>query len=572
MPKPEPPPISSSGDTLNWAATAPGAKLRDLTGVTLGDFQVDRLLGRGGMGEVYLARQVSLNREVAFKVLRPDLLANPSYLTRFESEAWAAAKLNDPSIVHIYSLGSIDGIRFIAMEYVQGTNLREYLQKKGPPELLLALSIMRQAGNAIKAAGEVGLVHRDIKPENLLMTRKGVVKVADFGLCRDQDSDKHHVTQPGVTMGTPLYMSPEQAQGHALDHRSDLYSLGVTFYHMLAGHPPFRAESAIALALKHVKDVPVDLAVHRPDLPHDLCRLVMKLMEKSPVDRYQSASDMLRDLAKVREAVQSGTTLANVSVPVASPSVTTPPPVRTGEIAPDSSVFSGLSTGPEGLHLGSRVLPILLVAGLVAGAVVGWLLRPADLLAPNARDSSAPPALWMAPVLTEVPMQSSAEQQYRYAQIQARSGSREAAWLAVPGYFPNAREWASRAYTQLARRLFRDRDAARLKVFAGELEKMDRAHESQLAVIAGVAASVLNGDPQEVNNKFNELGEFFRKLTDPALTELCLEITLEAERAARLEGLSSSVLGSMRTIEARLIRRTVNIMSRDIRGHEIPDP
>ena len=126
---------------------------------------------------------------------------------------------------------------------------------------------MRQAGAAVGAAGEVGLVHRDIKPENLLLTKKGQVKVADFGLCRDLDSDRHHVTQPGVTMGTPLYMSPEQARGQAMDHRSDLYSLGVTYYHMLAGHPPFRAETALALAMKHVVDTPVDLSVHRPDLP-----------------------------------------------------------------------------------------------------------------------------------------------------------------------------------------------------------------------------------------------------------------------------------------------------------------
>ena len=209
----------------------------------------------------------ALNRDVAIKVLRPDLLTNPTYLIRFESEAWAAAKLNDPNIVHIYSIGSIDGVRFIAMEYVQGTNLKDYLQKKGTPDLMLALSIMRQAGSAVKAAGEMGLVHRDIKPENLLLTKKGLVKVADFGLCRDQDREKSHVTQPGVTMGTPLYMSPEQAQGHTLDHRSDLYSLGVTFYHMFAGRPPFLADSPIALALKHVKDEPVDLTVHRPDLP-----------------------------------------------------------------------------------------------------------------------------------------------------------------------------------------------------------------------------------------------------------------------------------------------------------------
>ena len=177
------------------------------------------------------------------------------------------AKLNHPNIVHIYTLGHVDGIRFIAMEYVQGTNLRDYILKKGPLDLPLALSIMKQAGVAVGVAGELGLIHRDIKPENLLLTRKGQVKVADFGLCRDQDSDGLQVTQPGVTMGTPLYMSPEQAQGKPLDHRSDLYSLGVTFYQMLAGVPPFEGQTALAVALKHVKDVPVSLAVHRPDLP-----------------------------------------------------------------------------------------------------------------------------------------------------------------------------------------------------------------------------------------------------------------------------------------------------------------
>ena len=278
----------------------------DLTGVTLGDFQVEKLLGRGGMGEVYLATQVSLNRPVALKVLRPDFASNPTYLGRFRTEATAVAKLNHPNIVHVYTLGCVDEIHFIAMEYVQGTNLREYILKKGALDLPLAFSIMRQTGQAIGAAGEVGLIHRDVKPENILMTKKGRVKVADFGLCRDQEGDSVHLTQSGVTMGTPLYMSPEQAQGHAIDHRSDLYSLGVTFYHMLAGVPPFRAETALALALKQVREAPRSMLVHRPDLPVELDRLVLKLMAKYPADRYQSAAEMLADLAKIRDVLQIG--------------------------------------------------------------------------------------------------------------------------------------------------------------------------------------------------------------------------------------------------------------------------
>src|SRR3954447_11516665 len=301
MSAPDLPDSQSASDLHTWNVPS----TRDLTGVTLGDFQVERLLGRGGMGEVYLARQISLNRPVALKLLRPELLSKPTYLSRFEAEATAVARLNHPNIVHVYMLGQVDGVRFIAMEYVQGTNLRDYIVKKGALDLPLALSIMKQAGVAVGAAGELGLIHRDIKPENLLLTRKGQVKIADFGLCRDQDAERVDLTQPGITLGTPLYMSPEQAQGHALDHRSDLYSLGVTFYHMLAGEPPFRADTPLALALKHVKDAPVSLAVHRPDLPPDLSRLVMKLMAKDPDERYQSAAEMLRDLARIKGALNT---------------------------------------------------------------------------------------------------------------------------------------------------------------------------------------------------------------------------------------------------------------------------
>src|SRR5688500_13792956 len=162
--RPSPPP---EDDTQHWKAPEADPPRRDLTGITLGDFQVERLLGRGGMGDVYLARQISLSRPVALKVLRPDLLTKPDYLKRFEAEAWAVAKLNHPNIVQIYTLGHVDDVRFIALEYVQGTNLRDLILKKGPLDLTLALSIMKQVGVAVGVAGELGLIHRDIKPENI---------------------------------------------------------------------------------------------------------------------------------------------------------------------------------------------------------------------------------------------------------------------------------------------------------------------------------------------------------------------------------------------------------------------
>ena len=406
--------------------TSPTPAVRDLTGKTLGDFQVERLLGHGGMGEVYLARQVSLDRLVALKVLRPDLLSNPTYLSRFESEAWTAAKLNHPNIVHIYTLGEVDGIRFIAMEYVAGTNLREYLIKKGSPDLPMALSFMKQAGQAVAAAGEMRLVHRDIKPENLLLTRKGELKVADFGLARGFEADRLHLTQPNVTLGTPLYMSPEQAKGSdKLDHRSDLYSLGVTYYHMLAGVPPFRAENGLALAMKHVHEQPVSLAVHRPDLPPDLVALVMKLMAKDPKDRYQTAEEMLRDLARIRKAIvaQAATQVATEAVPAAPEAEATEPARKPFSIRAPKVRFGRLSIG-------------LSLLGLLAGGPARLGRpggRPAGPRAAAARPAS--PGLWMEP-WREVAPRRTAEEQYHYALLSVPSPDRPAAWLAVPGHFP----------------------------------------------------------------------------------------------------------------------------------------
>ena len=448
------------------------------------------------------------------------------------------------------------------MEYVQGTNLKDYLQKKGPPELMLALSIMRQAGNAIRAAGEMGLVHRDIKPENLMMTRKGLVKVADFGLCRDQDSERPSVTQPGVTMGTPLYMSPEQAQGHVLDHRSDLYSLGVTFYHMLAGQPPFKGETPLALALKHVKDTPVDLSVHRPDLPADLCRLVMKLMAKSPAQRYQSASEMLRDLAKVREAVVAS--IPGTAVAATSPSISIAEIPEAIPLEPTAVDGGAPTRGVAGL------VAMFAVIGLIAGAGVGWWLRPPDLLAATAKGPAGPPALWMAPDWSEIPRLPTAEAQYLHAQLQAEPGSRRAAWLAVPGHHRGDKEWSGRAYTQLARLLFREADVLRLDALAVELAAAEqRAHEKRLSRIARSGVNLLRGDPQAVIEDLGSI-DFVNSITDPGNAELALEIALEADREARRASLSMSTLGKIREIQSRLVQKTVLIMFRDVLGRQVP--
>ena len=278
----------------------------DLCGRTLADFRILRKLGEGGMGQVYLAEQESLKRQVALKILRPDMSteAKTKALTRFRLEAEAVAKATHANIVQVYAYGEADGMPYMALEYVEGRNLREFITKKGPPDLLVSLSIMPQIAAALQRASELGIVHRDIKPENILLTRKGEVKVADFGLCWDEkDHDQLNLTATGVTMGTPLYMSPEQVQGKAVDPRTDIYSFGVTCYHMLSGRPPFRGSTAFEVALQHVQNEAPPLAGVRPDLPPLLCEIVHRMMAKAPADRYQTCRDLLRDLARVRDSL-----------------------------------------------------------------------------------------------------------------------------------------------------------------------------------------------------------------------------------------------------------------------------
>ncbi|QDU19317.1 serine/threonine-protein kinase [Urbifossiella limnaea] len=375
--------------------SAGAGDLADLSGRTLGGFQLVRKIGAGGMGQVYLARQLSLKRPVALKLLKADLTKNPTALKRFEAEAHAVAKLNHPNIVQVYEFGEHDGLRYMALEYVEGRNLREYLARKGPPELAVALSMMRQIATALTRAHEQGLVHRDIKPENILVTKRVEVKVTDFGLSRFfAPGEALNLTQSGVTLGTPLYLSPEQAQGKAVDHRSDLYSFGVTAYHLLAGEPPFRGSTAVEVALKHVTDRPPPLAGLRPDLPADLCGLVHKLMAKEPGDRYQSAREVLRDLAKVKEGLTLGLPPRPPGAPL-PPTPSGPQPTAltlSGTVSGSAATlgFSGVVPVAPPVRWGRWVAAGLLAVVAAAGGAAGYAaLHPPP--APPTRP--APPPL-----------------------------------------------------------------------------------------------------------------------------------------------------------------------------------
>ncbi|HYT94702.1 MAG TPA: serine/threonine-protein kinase [Gemmataceae bacterium] len=295
------PPTSLSRTAADTSAAQP----TDLTGKTLGDFQILRRLGEGGMGQVYLAEQISLKRKVALKILRADLAANAVSLQRFKAEALAVARATHANIVQVYACDEAEGLHYMALEYVEGRNLRQYLERKGPPEVLMALSIIRQVAAALQRASELGIIHRDIKPENILLTRKGEVKVADFGLsrCFADDTQPLNLTQSGVSMGTPLYMSPEQVEGKTVDPRTDIYSLGVTCYHLFAGTPPFRGQSAYEVAFQHVQKDPQPLTEIRPDLPREVCVLVHKMMAKKPEDRFQTGREIVREASRLRDTL-----------------------------------------------------------------------------------------------------------------------------------------------------------------------------------------------------------------------------------------------------------------------------
>ena len=286
--------------------------MSDLVGKKLKDFFILRRLGRGAMAEVYLAQQLSLGRQVALKVLNAELARDPNYVRRFDHEARAAAALVHGGIVQIYEVGQEDGVHYIAQEYVAGRNLGEVIRGSGSLAPQLTLDIVRQVAAALAKASSEGIVHRDIKPENIMLARSGEVKVADFGLARilgdhPAAGGRANLTQVGVTMGTPLYMSPEQIEGRPLDSRSDIYSLGVTAYHMLAGQPPFTGDSPLAVAVQHLNQPSTPLETRRPDVPPRLAQLVERMMAKNPADRFSDPTALLVELhALATEGAQQG--------------------------------------------------------------------------------------------------------------------------------------------------------------------------------------------------------------------------------------------------------------------------
>ena len=262
-------------------------------------YELGRRIGRGGMAEVYVARDRLLDRPVAVKILFAEHAKDPLFVERFRREAMSAAALNHPNIVAVFDWGQVDSTYYIAMEYVQGRTLADILAKHERLTVLQACDIALDITAALAEAHKAGVAHRDIKPANVIVSATGVVKVADFGIARAIGASvEQGLTQTGAVMCTATYFSPEQAQGAQPDPRSDLYSLGVIMYEMLAGVPPFSGENAIAIAYKQVHDVPVALRTKNTEIAPAFNAIVMKCLAKDPQRRYASAAALADDLRR----------------------------------------------------------------------------------------------------------------------------------------------------------------------------------------------------------------------------------------------------------------------------------
>ncbi len=315
-------------------------------------YEIQTRLGRGGMADVYLARDRLLERRVAVKVLFPEFATDPSFVARFRREAQAAANLTHPNIVAVYDWGQQGGTYFIVMEYVNGRTLADVLRAEQKLPAARAANVAAEVAAALGFAHRNGVVHRDVKPGNILVTETGDVKVADFGIARVANAGTDAgLTQAGSVMGTAAYFSPEQAQGAVPDPRSDLYSLGIVMYEMVGGRPPFSGENPVSIAYKQVHEPPPRLRNLTPDVPVAYEAIVAKLLAKNPAARYASADDLRLDLTRFRdgqrpEALVQAAAAAGAVAAVASTTVT-----------PVAPTYGGQPTTVVAANPGTQVLP-----------------------------------------------------------------------------------------------------------------------------------------------------------------------------------------------------------------------
>jgi serine/threonine-protein kinase len=276
---------------------------------TLGRYEVEKELGRGAMGIVYLGRDPKINRQVAIKTMMLELEGTAEQVkelkSRFFREAESAGNLNHPNIVRIFDAGEENEIAYIAMELLEGHDLKRYCDKASLLPLETVLDFCAKTADGLDYAHQAGVIHRDIKPANIMLLKDGTLRTTDFGIARMAASSK---TATGTVMGTPSYMSPEQVSGKKVDGRSDLWSLGVMLYELSTGEKPFKGGDAIGTLLFQIaNDTPTPPATYRPDLPADVIAVIDKCLQKDPDARYQRGADLAADLRRVIERLKSGT-------------------------------------------------------------------------------------------------------------------------------------------------------------------------------------------------------------------------------------------------------------------------
>jgi eukaryotic-like serine/threonine-protein kinase len=436
-------------------------------GDRVGAYRIERDLGSGGMAVVYYAIHLGLERPAALKILRPSLATDEVHLQRFLQEARAAASLVHPNIVQVYDVGQDGELRYIAQEYIPGTNLRHYLAhseddverpvepglEKPDRQLKIGetLSILLQILAALNKSATSGIVHRDIKPENIMLTPEGDVKVADFGLARLLLGDDPQLTRAGTTLGTPMYMSPEQIQEGEVDIRSDLYSLGVTLYHMLCGRPPFSGETPLALAMQHVQATVPDLTQFREDVPESLVQLVDRLLAKSPGDRFANPQEILEYL-RMHRSQDLVEHWPDQTIPLPGAAVA-------GFMGPTRATLmlqAQLRTNKR-----ARVRALLNVVGAAAITFVAFVIGNTYTFSSSSRLLGENPG--RAPGIER---KETVQEQYRWALFESNATDIDQ-WQAVERYFPpndnTTRFYVGLANLQLAR-VFRERgDTARAR-------------------------------------------------------------------------------------------------------------
>lgn len=369
-------------------------------------YALGNLLGSGGMAEVYLAHDEVLDRDVALKVLRDQYAENEEFVERFRREARSVAALNHPSIVSVYDWGHTeDGSYYMAMEYVPGGTLKERILSEARIDPGTAAAWGSQVARALGFAHECGVIHRDVKPHNILLTDSANAKVTDFGIARAATAAT--ISQSSFVLGTASYISPEQAMGKAVGPESDLYSLGVVFYEMLTGTLPYRAESPVAIAMKHVIEPPRSPREANPHLPEALDAITLKLVAKEPKNRYASAEELVTDLERVRcgfpPFLATGTVKAEkitVPLPVVKERQTKRPAVLPPATAP-TKVPRRSGGRRRGRHfapaLAALIFGVILLGGLV------WALAQDRGMAEQASSEDTPGTEAIEPSNVQVP-------------------------------------------------------------------------------------------------------------------------------------------------------------------------